>query len=251
MLLAEDVYNLLLDEFRVDKRGQALLVDEFNRAARLVNQEMYSDYCREFEEDIENIDALAYFKTYSYGIPLTDGIGSLPDDYYRIIGKPGIIDDDGVVRKVDLVTEFEYRSRSEDYLTQPTTTHPICRIGGISATYAKQIRVSPITITTIYLDYLRELTIPFLDYYINDTTFNITFLDETTDLQTVPVGSTYRDGTPGAGTATTTSLTNNFDWGEDNLKLLLTKLVNRVAKQLPDELLLQTSTAEQAKEDAT
>jgi len=33
------------------------------------------------------------------------------------------------------------------------------------------------------------------------------------------------------------------------LSLLLTKLVNRAAKQLPDTLLLQTSDAEQAKSD--
>jgi len=250
MLLVEEIYNLLLDELRVDERGLSCDVDTFNRLARLVNQEVYNDLVRRFEADQSNINALGSLKIHNYNIALTAGVGTLPINYGRLIGKPRIVDDDGVTRYVDLATSFEHGSRSEDYLTQPTTTHPTCRIGGVDADGYMQIRVSPTTITNIYIDYLKELSVPFLDYYVSDTTLRYTYFDETGDLQTVPVGSTYRDDTPGAGTATTVSLTNNFDWTEDELPLILTKLVNRVAKQLPDELLLQATNREQDKSDA-
>jgi len=250
MLLCEDVYQLLLDELRVDERGLSCEVDEFNRLARLVNQEIYTDKIRKFEEDIENIDALGELKIHNYDIPLITGVGTLPTDYSRIIGSPRTLDGDSVTRYADLVTAFEHGAREEDYLTKATLTYPTFMIGGVNADSHMQIRVTPSTITDIWIDYIKELSVPFLDYYINDTTLVYGFFSETGDLQSVPVGSTYRDGTAGTGVATITSLTNNFDWGEDELSLLITKLVNRVAKQLPDELLLQASNREQDKSDA-
>lgn len=245
MLLISEVYQLLLDELRVDKRGLSCEVDEFNRLAPLVNQELYNDRIREFEKDIDNINALGSLKVHDYNITLTAGVGTLPSDYARLIGKP--LTAGGYV---DLVTSFEHASREEDFLTKATALHPTCRIGGVDVNGVMQIRVMPTAITDVWIDYIKSLGVPFLDYYVNNTTYNYTFLAETSTLQAIPVGSTYRDGTPGTGVATTTSLTNNFDWDGDELPLLLTKLVNRVAKQLPDELLLQTSNTEQAKADS-
>jgi hypothetical protein len=155
-----------------------------------------------------------------------------------------------VTRYADLVTSFEHGSREEDFLTKATLTHPTFRIGGVDASENLQIRVTPTTITDIWIDYLKVLTVPYLDYYVNNTTLVLTFLSETGTLQAIPVGSTYRDGSAGTGVATTVSLTNNFDWSGDELGLIITKLTNRLAKQLPDELLLRTSNAEQAKSDA-
>jgi hypothetical protein len=258
MLLINEVYQLLLDELRVDKRGLSCGIDEFNGIAKMANYELYTDYLKRFEKDLDSIDTLGWFKTYNYGIDLTAGVGTMPSNYHQLIGKPRIL----VVADyipVDLVTEYEHGCRSTDYLTMASVANPYCRIGGINATEELQIRVNPTTVTKVWIDYLRELNTPYLDYYINDTNYVKTFFAETTTAQAVPTGctapavvingTTYRNVTTGGAAVTVTSYTSNFDWGNDELSLLITKLVNRVAKQLPDELLLQTSSAEQAKSD--
>jgi hypothetical protein len=249
MLSTSDVYSLLLDELRTDKRGLSCEPDEFNRVIRLVNQELYEDYVKAFEDGQESSDSLGFLKKHNYSIGLTAGVGSLPASYERLIGKPRILVGTTYVN-VDPVSTFELASRSDDYLTQPTLLHPVCTIGGTDGTANDylQIRVSPTTVTNVWIDYLKTLTVPFLDYMINNLTLVITFFPEDiVNLQTIPVGYTYRTGT--AGPTTLISASKDFRWGEGDLPLLLTKLVNRLAKQLPDELLLQTSMAEQAKFD--
>jgi len=249
MLYISEVYQLLLDELRADKRGLSCEPDEFSRIARLANQEIYNEYIAHFETNIENIDSLGWYKVYNYGITLTAGVGTMPSDYERIIGKPrSLVGTDYII--TDLVTEFEHGSRQDDYLTQATVVHPTCRIGGINATSELQVRVTPTTITEIRVDYLKTLVTPYLDWYVNDTTKVVTFLDETAVAQAIPTGSTYRDGTPGGVGVTVTSLTRDFRWDEGDLSLLLTELVNRAAKQLPDPLLIETSNAEQAKSES-
>ena len=249
MLLVSDVYQYLLDEIRSDQRGLSVSPDEFNLQIRLVNQEIYDQHITNFEKDIENIDSLGWFKVHNFGIDLTAGVGTMPLSYYQIIGKPRILDGT-TTRRVDLVTEFEDSAREDDFLTMATTTHPTCRIGGVNTTGQVQIRVKPTTVTKVWVDYLKVLTVPFLDYYTNNTSLVTTFLDDTSVLQSIPAGSTYRDGTLGGAAVTVTSLTENLVWDDGDLSLIITKLVNRVAKQLPDELLFQASTAEQIKSEA-
>ena len=249
MLSCSDVYYLLLDELRVDKRGLSCEPDEFNRIIRLVNNEMYDDFIDKFEKDQSSSDDLGKLKVHNSSIGLTAGVGSLPSSYYRLIGKPRILDGT-TYRNVDMVTTYEQAARDEDYLTLPTTTYPTCTIGGVDGLGVLRIRVKPTTITNVWIDYLRTLVVPFLDYMINDTTLVPTFFAETTDAQSVPLGSTYRDGTAGGAAVTVSSISKDFRWDEGELSILLTKLVNKIAKELPDELLIQTSTAEQAKADA-
>ena len=248
MILITDVYQYLLDEIRSDARGLSVEPPEFNRLIRLVNQEIYDQRIGNFETDLENMNSLGWFKEHNYGIDLTAGIGTLPTNYYQVIGKPRILDGT-TTRQVDMVTEFEYGAREDDYLTGSSATYLYCRIGGIDDTGQLQIRVSPTTITQIRIDYLKTLTVPFLDYMIKDNTYVRTDFAETATLQSVPTGYTYRDGTVGGAAVTITSLTKNLKWDDGDLSLILTKLVNRVAKQLPDELLLQTSAVEQAKSE--
>ncbi|MBU1685708.1 hypothetical protein KJ662_05665 [Patescibacteria group bacterium] len=248
MLGVADVYQLFLDELRVDKRGLSVEPDEFNRILRLVNQEIYDQYITDFETDIKNVDSLGWFKVHNYGITLTAGVGTMPANYYQVIGKPRILDG-ATTRMVDIVAEFEYGARQEDFLTQATVTHPYCRIGGVNATGELQVRVTPTTITEIRVDYLKSLTVPFLDYMVKNDTYVSTFFADTAVAQSVPLGYTYRDGTAGGAAVTITSLTEDMVWDDGDLSLIITKLVNRAAKQLPDELLLQTSMAEQTKSE--
>lgn len=246
MLLCSDVYNLLLDELRTDVRGLSCDADMFNRLIRLVNQEYYDEVASKFESDEDNIDTLGWLKVHNYSIALTSGVGSLPGNYQRLIGKPRIAG--GV--NVDLVSEFEHASRIDDFLTQPTVVHPVCRIGGINANEIVQIRVTPTTITNVWIDYIKSVTVPFLDYYISSTNYNYTFLSETATPQSLPAGYVYRTGTVGGAGVTVASQTVNIDWDEGDLSTLLSKLVYRVGKQYPDQGLVETSMAEQAKAEA-
>lgn len=248
MLYASDVYNLLLDELRTDRRGLTVSVDEFNRLIRLVNQEIFEEYVKDFENGQESSDSLGFLKVHNYELALTAGVATLPSSYDRLIGKPRILTGTNYTN-VDVVTTYENAARVEDYLTQPTAYHPTCTIGGVDGLGNIQIRVYPTTTTKVWIDYLRTLTVPFLDYYVNDTTGLITFLTETTTAQSIPSGSTYRSGTVGGAGVTVTSLTRDLRWGEGDLALILTKLVNRIAKALPDELLLQQTNMEQAKSE--
>jgi len=83
MLYVKDVYNLLLDELRVDKRGLSCEPDEFNRLIRLVNQEVYNDYADKFEKDIDSTHVMGIFKVYNY-LLVTDAVtgkATLPTNY--------------------------------------------------------------------------------------------------------------------------------------------------------------------------
>ena len=248
MISTSDVYSLLLDEIRTDARGLSCELPEFNRIIRLINNEVYDEYIARFEKDQLSSDELGKLKVHNYNLALTAGVGSLPASYYRLIGKPRTLDGT-TYRKVDMVSTFEQASRDDDYLTKATVLHPTCTIGGVDGLGVMRIRVKPTTITQIWIDYLRTLTTPFLDYMVHAETFVPTFFADTADLQDLPLGYTYRDGTVGGAGVTVASISEDFGWDEGDLSLIITKLVNKVAKQLPDELLLQTSSAEQAKAD--
>ena len=244
MILISDVYNLLLDEIRTDKRGLSLSPDEFNRTIRVVNEELYLDFVDGFEGDIESSDTMGWFKEYDYNIALVAGVGTLPDNYYQMIGKPKTSAVSPYYR-ADLVSSYEFACREEDYLTQPTTIHPVFRIGGRDANEDLTINVAPTSIANIWIDYLRVPTTPYLDWYVNNLTYNYTFLAETAVAQTVPLGSTYRDGT--AGIANVTSLTVNLEWSDEDLPLIMAKLREKVGIQLPDQLLIETANINEAK----
>ena len=252
MILTVDVYNLLIDALRADKRGNSCDIDEFNRLIRLINQDIYNDALRDFEENTETSDITAKLKEHNCSIDLTAltsaalSYGTIPTNFYRIIGKPRVLNGTAT-RRVDIVPEYEDSMRQEDYLTQASVTYPTCRIGGIDGTGALLIKVRPQTITKVWVDYLKTVSVPFLDYYTNDTTFVKTFLLETGTAQSVPDGSTYRDGTPGGAAVTVTSITKDFSWDEGELSLILAKLVQKIGAELPDAGLVQTGMADELK----
>lgn len=257
MIYISDLYNLFLNQIRTDARGLSFSPDQFNLLISPVNNEVYDDYLEGFEENIDNIDDLAYFKVHNYSIALAavGGVmtGILPVNYYRMIGKPRIVDSGSITRPVDIVTTYEDAVREDDYLTKASETHPTCTIGGVDANLRTRIRVRPATITTIYIDYMRafltggEPAIPYLDYYTNDTTKVITFLAETSTAQSIPAGYTYRDGTVGGAAVTVTSRTKNLVWGVSDIPLLIGKLIKHAGYQLPDEGLVQAGIAEEIK----
>ena len=253
MILSSTIYDLLLTECRKDRRGKSISVDEYNQVIEKVNLELFADYYREFEKNIESSDTLGGLKVFHSPVVLTAGenntvaVGTLPADYYHIIGKPKFISG-STVRWLDVVSTYEHAARVTDYLTQATATHPYCMIGGLDDDAAKEIRVYPYNLgTPIYLDYLKTPATPFLDYYINNTTFNYTWLDADDTAVNIPAGYTYRDGTVGGPAVNIDSATVNFEWSEDDLPLIIAKLMTVMGIQLPDEILMQAGTLNENK----
>lgn len=87
-----------------------------------------------------------------------------------------------------------------------------------------------------------------MDYYTNNATLVTTFFEPSTT-HNLMAGYTYRTGTVGGSGVTVVSATVDLRWGEGDIALIITKLINRLAKQLPDELLLQQTNMEQAKSE--
>ena len=230
------VYNAVLNALRVDKRGNALTVDEFNILSPIVNDRVLAHYAKDFEKDISNTDDLGFLKQLKQTLALTVGIASLPSDYYRIIGEPYYTDGGGVRRNIDVVTSAESSAREGDYLTQSTVSYPTCVIGDQSDDAYKylQIRVYPTSITSIFIDYLREPDTPFLDYYVTNANGTYTFLD-VGDTPTVTSAQTYRDGTTGAQT----SISVDWEWSSSDLPLIKAFFLSELGVIIPDTLLIE------------
>jgi len=252
MILASTVYDVLLDSIRKDTRGRSLSVEEYNNLSIIVNHNLFEDYYKKFEENIESSDALGGFKVFEYQINLTAnanataGVGTLPGNYYHLIGQPRTISG-STVRTVDVVSAQEHSIRIQDYLTQPTTTYPMCQIGGINTSDELQIRVYPSTVTSVYIDYLKEPDSPYLDYYLNNTTLNYTYMAANATVS-VPLGSTARDGT--VGLADVASDTENWEFSEDDLPMIIAKFMTLLGVTLESEILVQAGQFNESKMNA-
>ena len=234
-MLASTVYEAVLAYLRKDKRGLSLQIEEFNKHAQMVDKRLLIAFCSRYEDDIEISSHMGFLKVIDYPLSLSGGIATLPSNYFRMSGDPWCYDTDSVIRFVDVVTSKEHSYRQRDFLTQATTKYPTCVIGAQDANKGLQIRVYPITISKIYVTYVRDTQIPYLDYYVNNSTLRATYMAEGAQNIIVPSGCTYRDGTTG----TKNSLTKNFEWDEHELPWLVAYFLQAMGAAIPDELLLQ------------
>lgn len=244
-----EIYEMVLDLVRKDKRGRSFDIDEFNRVAKVVNAEVYAHYYSLYETSLESSDALDAFKMGNHQITLTavgtaSAIGTLPADYYTVVGVPRYVDGANI-REVDVVTSIEFTKRQVDYLTRPTVKNPIVAFGGADGTGGREVAVLPNTLASIRMDYLKVAATPFLDYYVNDTTMEYTYIAAGAT-PTVPVGSTYRDGSAGSY-AVPAPLTVDFDWSIDDTALILSMFIQKLGLQLGDELMIQVGNNDEAK----
>lgn len=244
MVYCYEVYELVLDLVRKDKRGRSLDIDEFNRVSKMVNARVYSHYYNMFETSLDSSNSLAGFKVTNYEVTLTSGVGAMPSDYYDLIGIPRYTDGSDT-REVDVVTNIEYTKRQADYLTRPTASHPIMMLAGEDSNGYTAVRVLPTTLASIRVDYLKEASTPFLDYYTDDTTLEYTYMDAGAQNVAIPAGSTYRDLS--AGATTKNSLTVDFDWSNDDIPLMMSLYIQILGLQLDDELLVQVGNNDEAK----
>lgn len=248
MLYSYQVYETLLDVCRKDLRGRSLTPEEFNNLAPIINQLVYERYYSQFEATVDNSDSMSAFKVLGETIPLVAGVGTLPARYYHIVGMPYYTDSGGVVRYIDLVSSMEHARREQDYLTKATVVHPTCRLGLANSTADKTIHVTPTSITSISLDYLRTADTPYLDYYVDDTNLTYTWCSSGGVNVNVPAGATYRDGTVGA--AVVVSQTVNWEWDAEDLPLIINLFLQYLGVQLPDQVLIESGLAFEQKNDA-
>jgi len=240
-MLGSTVYEAILDSLRKDFRGNTLSPDEFNRLAPIINRRLLADYAKQFEDDIDSSSTIGLFKKLDIPLTIAAGIATLPTDYFQLIGEPWYIDntdtnDPSATRTIDVVTTLQKAKRRKDYLTQPTAKYPYCEVGSMDASKNIEIRVSPSTITNIYIDYIRLPDTPYLDYYINDTTYIATYLTEGTQNVPIPTGSTYRDGT---NPSTVNPITKDWEFTVDSLPLIVAYFRSEIGAILPDDVALQ------------
>ncbi len=250
MILCADVYQTLLDITRKDARGLALNVEEFNSIAPIVNELLFAKYYSEFEENQENSETMSAFKVLNESVAVgAGGIASLPANYYKMVGQPHYIDLDGITRYLDMVSSLEHAKREQDYLTKASLTYPTFRFGIATAVSPMTIYVTPATgINPILVDYIKTPDVPYLDYYINDLTYEKTWLTNVvvampisyTAPKVVKDGITLRAET--AGAANVTGYTVDFEWNSSDKPLLISLFLQQMGISLPDPTLYEGGT---------
>lgn len=242
MIPIEQSYDAILTLVREDKRGLALSPMEFNRIANIVNDRLFEKRYKEYEATLKVSDELNAFLV-SDTLTLFGYAGVLPLDYRIMVGKPYIMTEG---RYLDYVTKYELYERREDYLTKPSAQYPVWTYGGEAGGY-KIIFIYPTTLTgDISFDYLRNPTTPFYDYYVNDTTAVITYMDVSANV-IIPLGSTYRDGTAGDGVTSFPSTSVDWEWNREDLQIIITLFASILGIALPDQFLTEVSNVEETK----
>jgi hypothetical protein len=89
---------------------------------------------------------------------------------------------------------------------------------------------------------VRDTISPYLDYYVNDTTLQATYLTQGQQNVTIPTGCTYRDGTTGIKN----SLSVDYEWDDHEKPWIVAYFLQALGATIPDELLLQVGKADSA-----
>jgi hypothetical protein len=244
MISISQVYDTLLAQIRKDARGLSFSPDDFNNIIIGVNQRLYKKNFADFEASKWSMTEMDSFKIVNFQIPLdTNGVGVLPNDYYILVGNPYYINPISGRRQIDLITSLEHAQREMDFLTKGSDLYPTAFMAYSAGADDMSLYVTPTTCTPIFIDYLRMVSTPYLDYY-TDPNLNVIYMNEGATV-TIPLGSMYRDGTPGI--ANITSKTVDFEWHPHDFPVLVNLLLESVGISLPDELLMQVSAVDDPK----
>lgn len=243
MINVQDFYDRLLVHIRKDVRGKGLSIDDFNDIAPIVNSELFEYFYGKFQETKKITDSLSPFLVTGESLTITSNKGDLSattNTYRHLVGSPRY----STSTVVDVVTMAEYSERYGDSLTAPSTSNPVCYIAQ-DTTPKLTLFVYPSGVTPLLIDYIKEPDTPFLDYYINDTTYVVTYMDEADTGVSIPSGSTYRDGT--AGATTKDSATYNFDFNEEDEPLLMAMFLDKLGIQFREPEMIQYANMQQNK----
>ena len=247
MLYSYEVYERLLDVIRKDKRGRSVSPEEFNSLAPIVNESVFSKFYSQFESTPESSNKMGVFRVMGESVAIALGTGTLPTRYYAMSGNPYYTDTGGVVRYLDMVSDLEHAWRQGDYLTQASLTHPTYRLGAASITGAMLVYVTPTAgVNPILVDYIRTPNVPILDYYVNDTTLNYTWMGEGLNVA-VPAGSTSMSGVAGAAVVASTTI--NWEFSSEDLPLIINMFLKYLGINLPSPELFEGGTVLEEKQD--
>ena len=243
MILVSQIYDTLLSAIRKDKRGLSFSPDDYNNVLPQVIQRIYRKNYVDFESSKLSMDEMDSRKVPNYPISLINGIGILPSDYFHLVGDPYYIHPTLGRRRIDLITSLENGQREMDYYTKASESYPTCFMAYGATSEDMSLYVTPPTCTPIYIDYLKEPVIPFLDYY-TDTNLNVIYMAEGATV-TVPLGGQARNGA--IGISNVVSQTKNFDFHDHDIPAIVNQLLEAVGISLPDEMLIQVSAVDDPK----
>jgi len=248
MILVSQIYDTLLSYARKDKRGLSFSPDDFNNAVVQVNQRIFRLNYKRYEESKLSMDETDSFKIVGYPLhPIAldaNGIGALPSDYFHLVGDPFYFHSTEGRRKIDLITSLEHGQREMDYFTKATVLYPTCFMGYGTASGDMSLYVTPKTCTPVYIDYLRQVNTPYLDYYISDLTMQLTYMAQGATVA-MPLGCTSRSGV--VGPANVVSITKDFEFHEHDIPQIINLLLEAVGISLPDNDLVTISNSNEPK----
>lgn len=245
MISVSQIYDTILALSRKDKRGLSFSPDDYNNVLVQVNQRIWRLNYHNFEASKLSTDEMSSFKILDFPIVLdANGVGALPTNYFHLAGDPWYSHLTEGRRKIDLVTTLEFGSREMDYFSKSSALYPLCYMGYSSIGNDMAITVSPATCTPIYVSYLRQTVDPFLDYYVNNSSLNITYMAQGVTVA-VPLGSTSRSGI--AGPTSIASLTKDFEWHSHDIPAIIAQLIQVLGLSLPDEMLVQVGNSDEIK----
>lgn len=242
-ILSSYIYDTIQVILRKDQKGNAFNISEFNKIAPVANFSLYNFYASKIEEDQDITEDLMGFMTLGEEISLTAGVGDLPA-YGRMLGKPYVVSGSDTIR-VDLITNLELADRLADELTKPTATDPVAIIGGKTGT-DNHITVYPVSISSVFINYLSIPATPVLDYYIASNGLYV-YIDAGATGVSVPSGAMYSDGTPGP--TSVDSKTVDFEWNSEQTPAILSGVLQKAGLVLNEQVAIEYGIARETKEE--
>lgn len=144
----------------------------------------------------------------------------------------------GRIRRIDVIPQNELEKRQTNLLSLPIKHNLVAVLAGDNVT------IYPTDVGEIALTYVKLPSTPVYDYYI-DGNRNKIFLAEGDShvLSGSEVGSAGQ-----VAPTEVTSLTNEFDYGQEFYPMITEYLLSKLATRTKDQLLLQVAENEQAKD---
>jgi len=233
-----EIFNNLNTIIRKEKEGQTISPAQFSELLLMCSWEKANADFSYFEVSQIITDSLRSLMT-EVDITITGGTGDISSisDYWHVINASHAQGTKSLT-PIDIVTSVEYSEYAHSDLTQPTLEFPVLNIDNDS------LKVLPITITNVSLQYFKTPNAPFFDYYF-DAEDNIQYLTEG-QAYTLKANEEYRDGTT-SGIVNSISVELSFPEGE-RLQVLY-MILQKLGVSLNEQDAMQYGMAREQKEE--
>lgn len=233
-----DLYNIILDFIRKDRRGGVLTELEYQLELQRMNISYMETILPMYEKDKDITDKLSLFKKVIDGSGLTISSGriAIPTDYikhgYLHYRQDGSADK---IRVLDELTDAQWSSRLGSSISTPTERFPVCiyREGYID--------FIPSTMTKNYFEYsyIRYPNTPYFDGYY-DVNGNFIYLG-VGGSRVLVSGEVGLDGT--VFPATYNSSTVELEWHDEDKLIIADMILRRLGVELAEPLITQFNDA--------